>query len=121
MQVKRSCSSGYGWSMVFCETLVTGPISKTVSASTGGVRVADAEIMPSSRGYMIQEAAEYKIQLNAFAQGRFNGARYFVSKDSLGNGLLNKNPCISLQFNDRSRRNCSSVSTPSATTLSFKA
>ena len=37
---------------------------------------------------MIQEAAEYKIQLNAFAQGRFNGARYFASKESLGNGLL---------------------------------
>src|SRR6202521_3155787 len=47
------------------------------------------------------------------------GARNLDSKISLGTGLLNKKPCISSQPSNRSRRDCSSVSTPSATTLSF--
>jgi hypothetical protein len=49
------------------------------------------------------------------------GVRNLVSKISIGTGLLNRNPCISSQFSNRSRRDCSSVSTPSATTLSFRA
>ena len=48
-----------------------------------------------------------------------SGARYFVSKISLGTGWLNNKPCISSRLSNRSRRDCSSVSTPSATTLSF--
>src|ERR1700680_440936 len=48
-----------------------------------------------------------------------SSARYLYSKISLGTGLLNKNPCISSQPSNRSSRDCSSVSTPSATTLRF--
>src|ERR1700729_4335105 len=45
--------------------------------------------------------------------------RYFDLKTSPGIGLLKKNPCISSQPSKPSRRDCSSVSTPSPTTLSF--
>src|SRR6185436_16406667 len=42
-----------------------------------------------------------------------------ASKISAGTGLLNRKPCISSQLSNPRRRDCSSVSTPSATTLSF--
>src|ERR1700684_3647296 len=48
-----------------------------------------------------------------------SSARYLDSKISLGIGLLNKKPCILSQPSNRSSRDCSSVSTPSATTLRF--
>src|SRR5579863_1207422 len=45
--------------------------------------------------------------------------RYLASKISRGSGLLNRYPCISSQSSTRSSRDCSWVSTPSATTLSL--
>ena len=47
------------------------------------------------------------------------GLRNWVSNNSPGTGWLNRKPCISSQASKRSRRDCSSVSTPSATTLSL--
>src|SRR6185503_15649115 len=55
------------------------------------------------------------------ASARIGGARNFASKISEGTGLLKRKPCISSHLSRRSRRDCSAVSTPSATTFSLSA